>query len=182
MQEQTLKLGKAVGIAMFKLGDHIMYNSQYLCVVDDICDLDIGDESATYYVLRPIYERATTIKIPVDSTKVSMRRLISSEKAQDIIKSIPDVEPEWIEDKNVRASTHRKALRSGCCEEWAKLLCTLHLRKQEVAQNGKKLSASDEQVLRAAALLLHGELSVVLDMPIEDVESTIAEELESRVS
>lgn len=165
---------------MFSLGDHIMYNSQYLCVVDDICDLDVGDERATYYVLRPIYERATTIKIPVDSDKVTMRRLISSEEAKSIIESIAQVEPEWIEDKNARAFAHRKALRSGCCDEWAKLMRTLFTRKQEVAQNGKKLSASDEQMLKATELLLHGELSVALDMPIEDVELFIAEEMESQ--
>jgi len=162
---------------MFKLGEHIMYNSQYVCVVDDICDMDMGAQSTSYYVLRPIYERNTTIKIPVGSTKVSMRELISPDEAKAIIKGIPKMIPEWIEDKNLRAQEYKRALRSGCCDEWAKLTKTLFCRKKEVAQSGKKLSSSDEQTLRTAEQLLHGELAIILGISIDEVQEYIADQI-----
>lgn len=162
---------------MFKKGDYIVYNSESVCVVDDIQHLSYDKVGRDYYILLPVYEKNSTIKIPVDAD-VKMRKIISKKKARDVVKTIPDIQTIWVDDKNERMVLYKTALRSGECAEWLKLTKTLFEKKRERWDLGKQLSAADEHILSSAESLLHGELALALGIELEEMGSYIEKQLD----
>lgn len=162
---------------MFKVNEYIIYNSQYVCVVNDICAYMLDDALTDYYVLHPVYERNSVIKIPVGSTKVQMRRILSEDEASSLLARIADIDFCWFDDKNIRSQEFKKALRSGQCEEWLRLTKTLMRKKSEQMALGKKLCQADKTVLDLAESLLYGELALALGQSYEKVASYIAQQM-----
>ena len=63
---------------MFKVDDYIMYGITGVCKVIDITNEKfINGEKRDYYVLSPIQNNNTIIKIPLDNNKIPMRKIIS---------------------------------------------------------------------------------------------------------
>ena len=63
---------------MFKVYDYIMYGMTEVCKVIDITSQKfINGEKRKYYVLSSIHNNNTVIKIPLDNTKIPMRKIIS---------------------------------------------------------------------------------------------------------
>lgn len=161
---------------MFKKDDYIVYNSECVCVVDDIKQIKFDKTNRDYYILLPVYEQNSTIKIPVDSG-VAMRKIISKRKARELIGSMPGAETVWVEDKNERIRQYKLALRSGDCTEWIKLTKTLFEKKKSQNDIGKTLSAADEQILGTAEKLLHGELALALGIEYSEIGDYIQKQL-----
>ena len=65
---------------MFKIGDVIIYSAHGLCKIDDICEKNYGDTTATYYVLHPLENAKLSISIPVNSKQVVMQKMMERGK------------------------------------------------------------------------------------------------------
>lgn len=59
-----------------------------------------------------------------------------------------------------------------------RLIKTLHLRKKEQEQHGRKLRAMDERLMQDAERILYDEIAVVLDMPSDQVLPFILEQMD----
>lgn len=66
---------------MFEKGDFIVYGTVGVCQVDDISKTDFSDNDKLYYRLIPKFEANRTIGIPVDTTKVMMRSIMTRREA-----------------------------------------------------------------------------------------------------
>lgn len=163
---------------MFKVDDYIIYGSNGVCQVKDICTPQGMDENKKYYELEPIYLKETTIFTPVDNVNVVMRNIISKEETEQLIRSISTMETVEINDAKTREEKCKNALRTCDYIEWAKVILTLSSRKKEQMSLGKKLGQADKRLLDSALEYLHGELAVALNIPKEDVENYIAERIE----
>jgi CarD family transcriptional regulator len=93
--------------------------------------------SAEYYVLQPAFNNNMTIKTPVNNRKVLMREIITKDDALSLIESMPETETVWINNNRERNENFKAALKTGESEEWAKLIKTLYLEKQEKSEHGK---------------------------------------------
>ncbi|NLB88841.1 MAG: transcriptional regulator [Syntrophomonadaceae bacterium] len=160
---------------MFKVNDYVVYGSTGVCQIVDISQENIMDDNKVteYYVLQPVFDDTMTIKIPVDNTKVLMRRIITKDDVKSLIKTIPEQETVWIEDNKERIKFFKEAIRSGNCEEWIKVIKTLYLEKEERSEEGKKLTKTDEDLMKTAEKFLHEEFAVVLNISPEEVPSYI---------
>ena len=78
---------------MFKKGEYVVSGNKGVCVVEDITTLDISgvDKEREYYILKPIYVAGSTVYVPVDTADGSLRRVLSREEADRLIKGIPDI-------------------------------------------------------------------------------------------
>lgn len=159
---------------MFKINEYVVYGSTGVCQIIDITEENVFDDKVVeYYVLQPVYNDTMTIKIPVNNTKVLMRKTITEDDVYSLIKTIPEKETMWIEDNKERTKTFKEAIRSGNCEEWIKVIKTLYQEKKERAEEGKKLTKTDEDIMKTAQKFLHEEFAVVLNITPEEVPAYI---------
>lgn len=160
---------------MFEVGEYVVCGNKGVCVVEKITTLDIAgvDKEREYYILKPIYQMGSTVYVPVDSPKESMRPVIKREEAQKLIDAIHDVPLLAITNEKLSEQIYRECLKSGNCEEWVRILKTIWRRKQERLQAGRKVTAVDAKYFHMAEESLYGELAVALDLNRDEVEAYI---------
>lgn len=132
--------------------------------MQDICVRDCGTGKREYYVLQPVYDERSTVYIPTDSEKLSshMRSLLSEKEVYEIINAMPAKGFDWIQNDKERGERFRSLLEGGSISDIVNLISTLHRRKTELAERGKKLRSSDEIIMQRAERLLYGEFAWVL--------------------
>lgn len=167
-------------VQMYELGDYIVYGNHGVCRVEDIGILNITgvDDSIVCYTLQPVFSKASTLYTPVHNDKVSMRKVISSEEAQELIDRIPQIPLLKIECDKQREDVYKEALKKHNCMDWVKIIKTLYARRQERLAQGKKLTFTDEKYLNIARDFLFGELSIAMEMDKDEVENLVMERLE----
>lgn len=165
---------------MFNKGEYVVCGNKGVCVVEDVTTLNITgvDKEREYYILKPVYTSGSTVYVPVDSTKESIRKVLEREEANKLISGIPDIPLITIANDKLLEQEYRGCMKSNNCEEWVKIIKTIYLRKQKRLEAGRKVTAVDAKYFRIAEDNLYGELAISLDMPREEVENYITSEME----
>ena len=168
---------------MYKKGDYVIKIPEGICEIEDVGCLDMSgvNKDKEYYALAPINQKGSKIYIPVDNVHGRIRNIISKEDAIAFIKSMPDIDEKDIQDRLSFISDKLGAasFKSGDNEKIASILKLIYSRKQERAEQGKKLSSTDERYFKLAEYMLFSELSFVLNVPREHIEQYIADMIEA---
>lgn len=167
---------------MFEVGEYVVCGNKGVCFVENIARLDISgvDKEREYYILKPKYSVGSTVYVPVDSPKESMRRVLTREEAQSLVRIIPELPLITIANEKLSEQTYRESMKTGSCEELVRIIKTIYLRKQKRIQAGRKVTAVDAKYFHMAEESLYGELAVALDMNRDDVEAYITGEISGR--
>lgn len=160
---------------MFGKGEMIMCGGHGVCCVVDITGnpIDRMDTKKKYYMLEPVFEKASTVYTPVDNEKVVMRKIMTKDEAEVLIGQIPEIETVWIQEEKRREQTYKEAIRTYDSRSLVQIIKTLYQRKSSRISEGKKVLSSDEQYLHKAEELLYSEMSIALSIPKEKVGSQI---------
>lgn len=171
-------------IRVFSKGEYVVCGNKGVCVVENITTLNISgvDKDREYYILKPVYMTGSTVYVPVDTARESMRRILSNEQARILIREIPDIPLITITNDKLLEQEYKGCIRSNSCEDWIRIIKTIYLRKQKRLEAGRKVTAMDAKYFRLAEDNLYGELAVSLDIPRGDVESYITEEINGACS
>lgn len=161
---------------MYNINDYIIYSSNGVCKIEDICTPDFAKElgiDKLYYKISPVY-KVETIYIPVD-TKNYMRPVITKSEADELISKIPEIsEAEFTSlDHRAFAEKYKISIKSHECEDLISLIKTVYMRNQSMINQGKKLGQTNLQYLKNAEDLLYGELAIALEIPVGEVRSYI---------
>ena len=153
---------------MFKVDDYIMYGRTGVCKVVDITNEKfINGEERKYYVLSPIHNNNNTIiKIPLDNTKIPMRKIISKEDVTSLINDMSNMEELWIDDEKKRSNEFKTMLKSGKCEDLIKLISN--------KRHSKKLNKADKEIIKEAERLVNEEFAIILNISPKEVNSYIS--------
>ncbi len=164
---------------MFEVGEYIIYGVKGVCQVEDITHIDISgaDKNRLYYVLSPMGNGSGKIYAPTDNQKVMMRKVITREEANRLIGELPQIELLWVPDDKQREAKYKEALSTCDYRAWVSIVKTVYLRRQERVAQGKKITALDERYMRTAENELYSELSLALDIPKDEMEDYIMEQL-----
>ena len=164
---------------MYEVGQYIIYGFEGVCRIDGIGPVDIkgAQKDANYYTLSPVYQSGK-IYVPVDSQAYS-RPVMTREDALALIADIPNIPYEIFENSNPRMLTehYQTFLKSNDCRELLKLLRGIHAKGKTAAEKGRRLGQVDERCFKQAEDKLHGELAVVLDIPLKEVKAYITQAL-----
>ncbi|QHI73704.1 CarD family transcriptional regulator [Aminipila terrae] len=164
---------------MYKIGDLIIYGNQGVCRVDEIGIPDISGiaEDKLYYTLSPVYNDGK-IFIPVD-TLVYMRPVVSKSEAKNIIKQIPKIQAEIIENQNykVMEDHYKKLLSTHKCTDLIYIIKSVYGKRKAVQLQGKNLGQTDEKFKKIAEELLNSEFALALDIPKNEVNKYIEESI-----
>lgn len=161
---------------MFQKGDYIIYGNTGVCCIDDICtptDIPIASKNKLYYHLSPVHGSGT-IYIPVD-TSVFMRPVITRDQALRLISRIPQIPADSFKspDQRMLAEHYKSVIHTHKCENLIQLIKTAYLKNKSLTEKGKRPCQTDIQYMKKAQELLHGEISVALGIPFEQVHDYI---------
>ena len=165
--------------AQYQKGEYVRYAANGVCLVEDIRQMPELKRGDLFYVLRPIADQKSTYYIPIDNEKLTgkLRPVLTRDEVNALIDSVHDAEMIWIEDRKQRVEQFHAALRACDLRQLMVTACTLYLQKQSVLRAGKKLTPSDETVLRQAEALVDNEIAFVLDLPVSGVGTYIRNRL-----
>lgn len=167
---------------MFGIGDYVICGNKGVCEVENITTLNISgvDREREYYILKPLYMSGSTVYLPVDSPKESMRKVLSREEAEKLIEAIPEIPLLVIANDKLSEQAYKDCIRTNDCEDLVKLLKTIYTRKQKRIKAGRKVTAVDAKYFHMAEENLYGELAVALNISRKEVESYIVEAIDGR--
>lgn len=155
---------------MYKKGDYVVYRRD-VCIIRDIKESKL--KNTTYYVMNPIDDSSLIIDIPIENKMGFLRGVISTDKAKKLIERIPKINPiENINEKNLDAK-YKEMLYTENYEDLIKIIKTTFLRNESRVNNKKKISEKDNNYFKLAEKYLYNELSVSLNMSVEEVKDYI---------
>ena len=152
---------------MYKIGDLIVYKRD-VCRVLEYKEKYFKDKD--YYSLNPIYDNSLKIDVPIDSTL--LRDVMSKEKAEDIINSIPSIDIIDVNDKMME-NEYKRLINEGGYEGLVSVIKTTYLRNNDRLNSKRKISEKDENYFNTAEKILYGELAVALDMDIDSIKDYV---------
>ena len=124
----------------------------------------------------------STVYVPVDSPKESMRKVLKREEAEELIRAIPEIPLLVITNDKLSEQTYKDCIRTNDCEDLVKIIKTIYTRKQKRMKAGRKVTAVDAKYFHMAEENLYGELAVSLNIRRQDVESYIADVIDGKLS
>lgn len=162
---------------MYQIGDLIVYGGNGVCRVESI--ETEGKDRRQYYTLQPLYQTCQ-ILTPVDNPKVYIRPIITKDEAEDIIRQIPQVQPQPFYTRTPRELTehYETQLKSYDCRTLLTMIMSIYQKRQEAQNNKRRLGVVDENYYRRAQELLHCELAAALEISKEQVPEYIASRVE----
>ena len=169
---------------MFQPGDLVVYGTTGVCRVESIDrpNLTGADRNKEYYQLKPLHQDGV-IYSPVESSKVSIRPVITREEANALIDLIPTMQAEVYRAPTMQALAqhYQDAVRSHDCKELIGLMMSIYTKQKQAESQKRRLGMVDERYMKQAERLRYGELSVALDIPFDEVQPYIAQRIEGNI-
>jgi len=101
-------------------------------------------------------------------------------EVEALLENVAELSEPWIDNAQLRKENGRRILKGTDRREMLGLIKTLYTVRMEKQRSGKKMSVSDEELLREAERIVHHELAYVLKMEPSDVAGYIAGIVESK--
>ena len=151
---------------MFKPNDVIIYGTQGICEIACLEEKIINGTKKTYFVLKPVNDKGSTIYAPADNAIIQkkMRRLLSVAQINALIDSMPEENTDWITNENERKEFYKRVLAEGNHLELIKMIKSIYAHKKAREAEGKRLHMSDERFFKEAEQILYHEFQYVLHL------------------
>jgi len=148
---------------MFKIGDHVRYRSEGVCVIKDIRTERFNSlgTSGEYYILAPIKDLNSILYVPMDNKQLTdrMQQLLSADQINELVDTLKDERLEWIVDSRARNFAFRDMLVACDRNSLIILVNTLAEHIERMDAQGKKHTAGDDNIFKRAKKILLDEFS-----------------------
>lgn len=153
---------------MFHIGDKIVHPMHGAGIVENIVDQKVGNISRSYYVLKmPL--AGMLVMVPTQSSEeIGVRPVIDSKKADEVIRSLSDIEVDMTQNWNKRYRENMLRIKSGNLIEVARVVKGLMVREKE-----RGLSTGERKMLHSAKQILISEIVLAKSSDYEEVENRI---------
>lgn len=151
---------------MFQINDVIIYGSQGVCRITGTEEKTVNGTKKTYFVLKPVNEKGSTIFAPTDNEIVlkKMRRLLTIDEVHDLMDSMGSENGIWVENENERREVYKNILANGDHLELIKMIKAIYAHKKDREAEGKRLHMADERFFKDAEQILYNEFRYVLEL------------------
>ncbi len=153
---------------LFRIGDSMVHPMHGAGYVDDIVERVVSGTKEDYYVMR-LSSGGMVVMVPVQTSgAIGVRCAVCAETAKAALESFGILEPCMTDNWNRRYRENMVRLKSGDIMEVAAVVRGLLRRDKE-----KGLSTGERKMLHSAKQILFSELSMVLSISYEQIESEI---------
>ena len=164
---------------MYKTGDTVLHPTAGVCTVKEIKSENFaGLGKRDFYVLSPVYDSRQLIHLPVDSEKITLKKVLDKDEIISLIRSVDVSKSLWVDGDAARKDAFRKVLKSGNRLEIINLIITICEKQKNLESSGKKLHLADERVLGEAQKIIHQEFAYALNLKTSEISRFIMKELE----
>lgn len=155
---------------MFQVNDVIIYGVQGVCKITGTEEKTVSGKKKTYFVLKPVGDKGSTIFVPTDNEYVlkKMRRLLTKDEIHKLIDSMRSEHAVWVENENERKELYKSILAKGDPLGLIKMIKAIYAHKKEREAEGKRLHISDERFFKDAEQILYNEFQYVLELRDKD--------------
>ena len=164
---------------MYQIGDQVVYGIHGVCCVVEQEERVIDRNRVTYLVLEPVGRDGFRYLVPTHNAAAmaKLRKKLSREELEDLLKSETIRVDGWITDENQRKQMYRELISSGDLAKLMQMVHTLYRHKNAQAAAGRKVHLCDENFLRDAEKLLASEAAIVLGMEYDQARKYLKENL-----
>ncbi len=162
---------------MFSTNDYVFYGSGGVCKIVDvqIAPLSGMPKDRQYYILHSVHDQNSVMYIPVDCEGVFLRRLMTHDEAETLVKQIPSIDTIRETNAKLLRDKYNELMKKHSPEEWVRVIKTVYHRMNEPRQTPRRISETERSYVDAAKKYLYTELSLVLDIPFTNVEQYISD-------
>lgn len=163
---------------MYQIGQQVVYGIHGVCSIVDLEERTVDRKKISYFVLEPLEQPGTRYYIPSQNQAAlsKIRPLMDRQSLQAML-TVENMGDAWISDENKRKQYYREIINGVDSPALLRMVYALHRHKQAQAEAGRKLHLCDENFLRDAQRVLSGELSIVLQIPTNEVLAYIQSQL-----
>ncbi|MBQ3064476.1 MAG: CarD family transcriptional regulator [Clostridia bacterium] len=164
---------------MFEVGEYIVYGTNGICRVEEICKSPYDKtDPRDYYLLVPVNNpMSSTIYTPVNNERVPMRRLMTAEEIDALIADMPQIGLLTVPVEKQRRDLYRAVISTLSPAGYVQIIKTVHRRREELTAAHKHFPVTDLEYGRLAKHLLYSECAHVLGLAEEGMEQYIADRL-----
>ena len=132
----------------YEIGDFVSKPVTGICKIEDILYLNPQDErnNKLYYLMKPIEDEKDKIYVPVSNSDSRLRLCMTTEKAWNLIKRIPEIPIAWTNNEKMREQNYKAAVKANDPEALVAIIKMIYQRKQKRLAQGKKCTATDARV------------------------------------
>ena len=163
----------------YRVNDTVMHGMQGVFIIEEIADKEFNGTKSLYYVLKNVENERSTVFVPVNSEAATdkMRRVLSTGEVYSLIKNMPNIDADWIENDRERRERFKQIIFKGNSTELVKLIKSLYERRRLQKEKGKRLNTTDERFMKDAEKVLYEEIAHVMDISTEEVLPFIKRQL-----
>lgn len=160
---------------MWCIGDTVLFGTEGVFVIDRITQKEIGGKIADYYALKSRNNDNSVIYLPSDNQMLigKIRRLLTESEIRELLVQISDFGDIGIEDNKLRKEKFQEILQSGDREKLIRLAGAIYKHQQDMKLRHRKLSLSDERILKEVERIISVEFAYVLNIDRSDVPKYI---------
>ena len=138
----------------------------------DLEEKKIDRKTICYFVLEPIDQPGSRYYVPSENQAAlsKLRPLSTKEELQSLLTS-PLAENVWIPDENRRKQYYRELVSSVNLKAMIDMIRCLRLHRRQQMEQGRKFHQCDENFLRDAQRTLSTEISMVMEIPDDQVDT-----------
>ena len=167
---------------MFKVGDHMVYGTNGVCLVSDVCPSPFDKKDPRiYYVLKPVSgPAAAVIYTPVDNDRVPMRALMTAPEGESLLARVSEIPSLAVTNEKARRETYRAAITTGDPEAYVAVIKTIGGRRADFAGTQRRLPEFEMEYDGVARRHLYTELSLVLGRTLEEIAGCMCDMLDQQ--
>lgn len=157
---------------MLKQGDVVVYKCKGMYEVQEVGTLSFSfvDRKKQYYTLQSMDNESDKVYSPVDDN-TNIRRPMTKEQALELVEKVDSIETLWVSNEKMREQEYKKCIATYEPENWVQVLKTLYSRTKKRGS----ITSMDKKYQQLLEHVFYGELSYVLGIPANKVESFIME-------
>ncbi|MGN0399744.1 MAG: CarD family transcriptional regulator [Blautia sp.] len=114
---------------MMQAGETVVYKCRGLYEIQEVGPLNFrgADRKKMYYTMQSVSDKKEKVYVPVEGDH-GLRKPANKEEVLELIDSMDAIELLWIQNERMREREYKACISSCKCEEWVKILKTLHNR------------------------------------------------------
>ncbi len=165
---------------MFKAGQFVSYSTTGICEITEIKKMGVGAKEKEYYVLKPLYQKGSTVYVPLDNSELTEKIRPAADKRQihEIIFKAKENPLQWIEDDFKRSEAFKETLHSGDLLSIIRLVSCIYLQGEKLGRTKHRLRAVDSSAFTNAENYLYNEFAYGLGIKPEQVIEYIKAKME----
>lgn len=168
---------------MLNINDVVTYKNEGVCIIKEVIQRESDKQGVFYYILKPVYNETSTIYIPTNNEELvsKMKKVLSKEQIEDLIKLVPAMNEKWVQSDNHRKDKYKDVLKNGDRTELISMIKDLYVHSLDLKEKGKKFHVVDDRMMKEAQKMLYEEFAYVLDIHMDEVEDYISKIIEEEL-